>query len=105
MGFWSRSTAIAATRAIIAMLAAALTAGCFQPLYGERSVSGAPQLREALRGVDVAEIRAAANTPEARMAVPLQNDLRFNFTGGSGSGRPTHRLVIQMTGSRAVVSA
>ena len=80
-------------------------AGCFQPLYGDRSVSGGPKLREALSGVQVVEIRAAADTPEARMAVPIQNELRFNFTGGSGAGTPTHRLVMQIAGNRAVVSA
>jgi LPS-assembly lipoprotein len=91
--------------AAIVMAAGALVAGCFQPLYGDRSVSGSPDLRAALSGVQVVEIRAAANTPEARMAVPLQNDLRFNFTGGGESGAPTHRLLMQITGNRAVVSA
>ena len=87
------------------LAAGLLLAGCFQPLYGDRSVSGGPKLREALSGVQVMEIRAAADTPEARMAVPIQNDLRFNFTGGSGAGTPTHRLQLQIAGSRAVVSA
>jgi len=80
-------------------------AGCFQPLYGDRSASGGPKLREALSGVEVLQIPAVPNTPEARMAVPLQNDLRFSFTGGGDAGPPTHRLAIQMSGSRAVVSA
>ena len=39
------------------------------------------------------------------MAVPIQNDLRFNFTGGGAAGPPTHRLLLQISGSRAVVSA
>jgi LPS-assembly lipoprotein len=92
-------------RAATLMAAAVLVAGCFQPLYGERSISGEPRLREALSSVQIMEIKAAANTPEARMAVPLQNDLRFNFTGGGGGGPPTHRLLVQISGSRAVVSA
>lgn len=88
------------------VLAAALAvAGCFQPLYGDRSISGGPNLRAALSGIQVTEINAAANTPEARMAVPMQNDLRFNFTGGSGAAPPTHKLLIQLSGSRVVVSA
>lgn len=82
-----------------------LVAGCFQPLYGDQSVTGTPKLREALSSVEVLQIPAAANTPEARMAVPLQNDLRFAFTGGGAAAPPTYRLAIQMTGSRAVVSA
>ena len=88
------------------MLAAVvLVAGCFQPLYGDRTPSGTPQLRESLSGVQVLEIPAVPNTPEARMAVPLQNDLKFNFTGGGAPGPTTHRLAIQMSGSRQVVSA
>jgi LPS-assembly lipoprotein len=39
------------------------------------------------------------------MAVPLQNDLRFAFTGGGAAPPPTHRLAIQMSGSRQVVTA
>jgi LPS-assembly lipoprotein len=88
------------------MLAAALlVAGCFQPLYGDRSVTGGSQLREALSSVQVMEIPAAANTAEARMAVPIQNELRFNFTGGGAAGPPTHRLLVRIAGNRTVVSA
>ncbi len=92
-------------RAATVLAAAALVAGCFQPLYGEQSVTGTPKLREALSGVEILQIPAAANTPEARMAVPLQNDLHFAFTGGGAAGPPTHRLAIQMAGSRQVVSS
>ena len=105
LGFDSRAVIRRIARAATLMAAAVLVAGCFQPLYGDRSISGEPRLREALSSVQVMEIKAAANTPEARMAVPLQNDLRFNFTGGGGGGPPTHRLLIQISGSRAVVSA
>jgi LPS-assembly lipoprotein len=105
LGLYRRSSIPPLVRAATALALALLMAGCFQPLYGDRSVSGSPKLREALSGVQVMEIRAAANTPEARMAVPLQNELRFSFTGGGSAGPPTHRLVIQMSGSRAVVSA
>jgi LPS-assembly lipoprotein len=87
------------------LAAAALLAGCFQPLHGDRSGSGGSNLRAALSGVEVAPINAASNSAEARMAVPLQNDLRFNFTGGGSASPATHRLVLQMSGSRAVVSA
>ena len=105
MGFDSQATIRRLVHAATVMAAALLVAGCFQPLYGDRSVSGGSKLREALSGVQVVEIRAAADTPEARMAVPIQNELRFNFTGGGGAGAPTHRLVMQIVGNRAVVSA
>jgi LPS-assembly lipoprotein len=105
LGFDRRSLLRPFARAAAVLAGAVLLAGCFQPLYGDRSPSGTPQLREALSGVEIVEIKAVPNTPEARMAVPLQNELRFNFTGGGSSGRPTHRLAMQISGSRAVVSA
>lgn len=92
-------------RTATVVAAAVLAAGCFQPLYGDRTATGGSNLRTALSGIQVMEINAPANSPEARMAVPMQNDLRFNFTGGSGSGPPTHQLRIQLSGSRVVVSA
>ena len=105
LGFHSREPIRQFVRAATVLAAAALVAGCFQPLYGEQSVTGTPKLREALSGVEVLQIPAVPNTPEARMAVPLQNDLRFAFTGGGGAPPPTYRLAIQMSGSRQVVSA
>jgi len=105
VGFGRRQMFQRVARAAAVVAAAMLMAGCFQPLYGDRSVTGAPKLREALTSVQIMEIRAAANTPEARIAVPLQNDLRFNFTGGGDPTPPTHRLLIQISGSRTVVSA
>jgi LPS-assembly lipoprotein len=84
---------------------ATLLAGCFQPLYGDRTPAGTPALRQALAGVEVATIAATPNTPEARIAVQMQNDMAFNLTGGGGPLPPTHRLRVQISGSRALVSA
>ena len=105
MGFHGRTSILQFVRAATVLAGAVLVAGCFQPLYGEQSVTGTPKLREALSGVEVLQIPAVPNTPEARMAVPLQNDLRFAFTGGGAAPPPTYRLAIQMSGSRQVVSA
>ncbi len=90
-------------RAAIAVALAALLAGCFEPLHGQRSMSGGPRVSEGLRGVDVAQIVAPNGTPEARIAVELRNALLFNLTGGSGSTSPTHRLVIQIATTRSQV--
>lgn len=76
-----------------------LTAGCFQPMYAERSVTGEPALREKLSAVDVSEIKTTY-AQDARLGVELRNGLLFNFTGGSGSQAPTHRLIVRMTSSR-----
>jgi LPS-assembly lipoprotein len=80
-----------------------LTAGCFQPLYAEHSVTGAPAIGTALAGVDVAQIPAAAGSSEARVAVEIRNQLLFNITGGAAPPPPTHRLNIRMTSNRLSV--
>ena len=45
-------------RAIAALAIAALTGGCFQPLYGEQSPTGGPVLRDQLSAVDILQIAA-----------------------------------------------
>jgi LPS-assembly lipoprotein len=93
-----------AARLGAAGMLAALLGGCFQPLYGERSPTGGSALRDALGAVDVMQIDAPAGSFESRLAVQIRNDLLFNFTGG-GEPRPqSHRLKIQMAGTRATVS-
>jgi LPS-assembly lipoprotein len=82
---------------------AALVAGCFQPLYGERSATGQPGLREALSAVRVNQIDAPNGTPQARLAVELRNQLLFDLTGGSGTTSPTHELTIRMATQRSSI--
>jgi LPS-assembly lipoprotein len=77
-----------------------LTAGCFQPLYGEHSLTGGPGIGPALAAVDVAQIPAAAGSSEARVAVELRNQLLFNITGGAEPPPPTHRLTMRMSSTR-----
>src|SRR5438552_3902425 len=97
-GFEDRRRSMARFAAVVAV--AALTGGCFQPLYGERSLTGAPALRDALSGVDVMQISAPDGSYEARLAVQIRNELLFSFTGGGPPLPQTHRLKIQMAGSR-----
>jgi len=80
-----------------------LTAGCFQPLYGEHSLTGSPAIGPALAGVDVAQIPAPAGSSEARVAVETRNQLLFDITGGKEPVPPTHRLAIRMTSNRLSV--
>jgi LPS-assembly lipoprotein len=81
-----------------------LAAGCFQPLYGERSLTpNAPALGPALAGVDVNQIPAASGSSEARVAVETRNQLLFDLTGGAAPPPPTHRLAIRMSSNRMSV--
>jgi LPS-assembly lipoprotein len=86
-------------RLLPALAVAGLVAGCFEPLYGERTLAGGPGLRQRLSAVDVQPIKAPNGSPQARIAVELRNDLIFDLTGGSGGNAATHSLKIEMSGS------
>lgn len=86
----------------LAFGAAGLTAGCFQPLYGNGSLdaAGAPPIRTALSSVEIPEIEAPNGTPEARLGVEVRNNLIFGLTGGSGQLPPVYSLKIVLKGNR-----
>ena len=90
-------------RVAAVIAAGALLAGCFQPLYGDRSVVGGPGIKTALSQVDIAQISAPNGTPEARIAVELRNALLFEITGGDAAPPPTHRLTIRIASTRISV--
>jgi LPS-assembly lipoprotein len=85
-------------RIAFAMAVAGLVAGCFEPLYGQRSIAGGPGVGSRLAGVEVNQIKVPNGSPEARIAVEVRNALIFGLTGGSGGTSPTHQLTIQMSG-------
>ena len=60
-------------------------------------MSGGTPLGTALAQVQVEHIDAPNGTPEARIAVELQNALDFELNGGGGLISPTHRLKVRMT--------
>src|ERR1700712_3815301 len=78
--WWREGGASGVARLTVVVAAAALLAGCFQPLYGERSLAGSPTARDSLSSVSVMQITALDGTYEARLAVQIRNDLLFNFT-------------------------
>lgn len=86
------------------LVAAAMLGGCFQPLYGERTASGGSGLREALSAVEVSPIAAVPNSPTARLAVQIRNDLMFNFTGGGHPPPASYRLRVVISGSSSVLT-
>ncbi len=100
---WWRDTSGASrrlARLALAFVAAGCLAGCFQPLYGDRSVTGGPALSEKLATVDVQQIPAPKGTPEARIAVQLRNGLLFAMNGGRGQQAPAYQLAIRITTTR-----
>jgi LPS-assembly lipoprotein len=107
--WWSRDdTAIYRTTRTLArvcpmLLAAALLAGCFQPLYGERTVTGTPAMSEKLSTIEVIPIDLPNGSPEARIGLELRNALLFDLNGGAGPSNPAYRLKINMAVSRQQV--
>jgi LPS-assembly lipoprotein len=92
-----------ALRAAVVLGMAGLVAGCFQPLYGERTINGGPSTAQALSGVEIKPIDAPNGTTEARIAVEVQNALAFGMTGGASPAPPTHQLRVRMTSTRLSV--
>jgi len=90
-------------RAALAIGSTGLLAACFQPLYGQPPLSGAPTLGHALAAIDVQQIDAARGSLDARIAIELRNALLFDLTGGEGSIAPTHRLHVRMATSRSAI--
>jgi LPS-assembly lipoprotein len=80
---------------------AALLGGCFQPLYGDHSVTGGGSpVAQALSQVNVAEIKTPRGTRIDRVGFEIRNNLIYGLTGGHGSGSPTHRLDITLTSNQ-----
>src|SRR5918912_4570125 len=89
-----------AARLIAVAGLAALTAGCFQPMYAEHA-DGTPGLREKLMGVDIPPVDKPNASREARVGVEVRNALAFKLYGTATGMPPTHRLVLRFNTSRS----
>jgi LPS-assembly lipoprotein len=88
-----------AMRLMVVAALAALTAGCFHPMYAEHT-DGTPGLREKLMGVDLPPIAKANASREARVGVEVRNALAFRLYGTATGMPPTHRLEIRFASSK-----
>jgi LPS-assembly lipoprotein len=98
---WPETPVLTRVLAIFAL--AGLTAGCFQPLYGDSNVVATAGLDSKLSGVDVAPINTPNGTPIARVGVGVRNELLYDLTGGGSATLPTHRLTIQLSSTQLQV--
>src|SRR4249920_3131905 len=87
-------------RLVMVAALAALTAGCFQPMYAEHT-DGTPGLREKLMGVELPPVDKPNSSRDARLGVEIRNALAFKFYGNATGMPPTHRLVIRFTTARS----
>jgi LPS-assembly lipoprotein len=87
------------TRLLAALALAGLTAGCFQPLYGDSAVVGTGKggVGDKLNTVDVRPIVAPNGSRLARVAVETRNQLLYELTGGGTAGTSTYKLEIKLT--------
>src|SRR5436305_9296727 len=89
-----------AARLLTVAALAALTAGCFQPMYAAHT-DGTPALREKLMGVDLPPVDKPNGSREARLGVEIRNALAFKLYGAAVGMPPTHKLVIRFTTNRS----
>jgi len=92
-------------RLLAALALAGLTAGCFQPLYGNRAaVGGGPSgIADKMGSVDVRPIETPNGSPIARVSVEVRNELIYGLTGGGPAGAPNYRLEVRLTSRNAQV--
>src|SRR3569833_4393170 len=90
---------IAARLSAVAALAA-LTAGCFQPMYAEHA-DGSPALRDKLLTIDVPPVDKPNASPEARIGVAIRNTLAFKLYGNATGTAPLYHLVLKFQTSRS----
>jgi LPS-assembly lipoprotein len=87
-------------RLIMVAALAAVTAGCFQPMYAEHA-DGSPALREKLAGVEIPPLKYPNASHEARIGVEIRNALAFKLYGSATGTTPTHRLELRLQTSRS----
>src|ERR1700721_2520329 len=88
------------TRFLAVAALAALTAGCFQPMYAEHA-DGTPGLREKLSGGEPPPVNKPNSSRDARLGVAIRNALAFKLYGNATGTAPTHRLEIRFTTGRS----
>ena len=90
-------------RVVIALAAAGLTAGCFEPLYGRGPNPDGDSVHDKLAAVLIKQIPAHQGTEDARLAVGMHNALQFDLNGGAGANAPTHRLEVTLNSTQVSV--
>lgn len=91
------------TRLVAVIGLAGLTAGCFQPMYAEKTLTGASSvaagIKEQMSSVEVGEVKGSSTARLDRVTVELRNNLIFDLTGGGGGSPASYRLNVSMSSS------
>src|SRR5690348_4712520 len=87
-------------RLLLVIGMAGLTAGCFQPLYGDPKVVPTAGLDDKLQTVEVAPIDVPLGTRLSRVGVAVRSSL-LTDTGSSGSKR--YKLTVRLSANQQQV--
>ena len=90
------------TRRFAVLALAGLTAGCFQPLYGDHPAGG-PALVSKMASVKVGVIDAPNGSRIARVGNEVRDELIFGLTGGSEPPQQVYRIDIKLTSTQQQV--
>ncbi len=92
------------TRLLAALALAGLTAGCFQPLYGDRAMVGSSSgVGNKMSAVEVVPIKTPNGTRLARVGVDVRNELMYQLTGGGTAASPNYRLDVSLSSTNLQV--
>jgi LPS-assembly lipoprotein len=92
------------TRFLAVLALAGVTAGCFQPLYGDSAiVGGGGGLNDKLASVEVAPVAAPNGSRLARVGVTVRDQLMYELTGGGAAAAPTHKLIVRLSSKQLQV--
>jgi len=89
-----------AVRLVAAGALAALTAGCFQPMYAEHA-DGSPALRDKLLTIDLPPVDKPNASRDARIGVEIRNALAFKLYGNATGVAPLYKLVLRFGSTRS----
>jgi LPS-assembly lipoprotein len=95
----SLASARIAARLVAVAALAALTAGCFQPMYAEHA--DGTGLRDKLMTVELPPVDKPNASREARVGVAIRNALAFKLYGTATGAPPLYRLVLRLSSSRS----
>ncbi|HVZ51299.1 MAG TPA: LPS assembly lipoprotein LptE [Pseudolabrys sp.] len=90
------------TRLLAVIGLAGLTAGCFQPMYGDVSVTGSPSIVPKMKAVEVLPIDAPNGTRLSRVGGVVRDDLIFALAGGAAT-TGAYRLNVRLTSKQTQV--
>ena len=103
--WWGKE--IAASRQLVRLavilLLGALTGACFQPLYGDKTISADESIRDKLGAIEIADVPAPKGSPTARLAVAVRNALIYDLNGNANPISPTHRLQVTLSATTTTV--